>query len=132
MSMNDPIADMLTRIRNGLTAGHSVVDVPASRLKEEICAVLKHEGYIRDFRAMDVEAKPHLRIELKYLPDRSSVIQGLRRVSKPSLRRYVGWREIPPVRSGLGIAVISTSKGVMAGKQARSERLGGEVVCEVW
>jgi len=132
MSMSDPIADFLTRIRNGVRAGHGTVDVPASGLKAEICRVLKEEGFIADYIVSE-EPKPGLiRISLKYLPDRSPVLQGLRRVSKPSLRRYIPTSDIKSVRSGLGITIISTSKGVMTGKHARKEKVGGELLCEVW
>jgi small subunit ribosomal protein S8 len=134
MSMNDPIADMLTRMRNAITAKQVTVDVPASRTKEEICVVLKREGFIKDYALTDAIEVPRcqLRISLKYLPDRTPVIEGLRRVSRPSMRLYKRSKELRPVRSGFGIAVISTSKGVMTGKQARLAKLGGEVLCEVW
>ncbi len=132
MSMSDPIADMLTQIRNALTAGQSTVDIPASRMKEEICAVLKAEGYVRDYTVLDTGTHPRLRVELKYLEDRSPVIQGLRRVSKPSLRIYAHCDDVRPVRTGLGISILSTSKGIMTGKQARASHVGGEVLCEVW
>ena len=134
MSMSDPIADMLTRIRNALVAGKASADIPKSRVKEEICAVLKREGYIKDFTAIQVEDRSYgtLRLTLKYQADRSPVIQKLRRVSKPSLRVYANRKELRPVRNGLGIAIVSTSKGVMTGKQARAADVGGEVLCEVW
>ncbi|MDQ1257304.1 MAG: small subunit ribosomal protein [Candidatus Hydrogenedentes bacterium] len=132
MSMSDPIADLLTRIRNGLTAGHPAVEAPQSRMGEHICAVLKREGYIQEFTVTDAGPKARLRIELRYQPDRTPVIQGLRRVSRPSLRIYVKHDEIRPVRSGLGISVLSTSKGIMTGKQARNDKVGGELLCEVW
>jgi small subunit ribosomal protein S8 len=134
MSMSDPIGDMLTRVRNAVRAGHPSVDVPASRLKEDICALLKREGFIKDYALTDTRNAVHcqVRISLKYLPDRSPVIQGLRRVSKPSLRVYTRGKELRPVRSGMGIAVVSTSKGLMTGKQARAAKLGGEILCEIW
>jgi len=134
MSMSDPIADMLTRIRNAITARHSSVDVPASRMKENICAVLKKEGYIRDYALTDVLGAPRcqLRISLKYLPDQTCVIQGLRRISKPSLRVHRKRKALGFVRGGLGIALVSTSKGVMTSKQARQDNVGGEVLCEIW
>lgn len=134
MSMSDPIGDLLTRIRNAVQAGHPTVDVPASRLKEQICALLKREGFISDYVLTDAlsAVKCQVRITLKYLPDRSPVIQGLHRVSKPSLRVYSRGKELKPVRSGMGIAVVSTSKGLMTGKQARAQKLGGEILCEVW
>jgi small subunit ribosomal protein S8 len=134
MSMSDPIGDMLTRIRNAVQAGHPNVDIPASRLKEDICALLKREGFIKDYALTDAAGAVgcQVRVGLKYLPDRSAVIQGLRRVSKPSLRVYKRSKELRPVRSGMGIAVVSTSKGLMTGKQARAAKLGGEILCEVW
>jgi len=132
MSMSDPIADMLTRIRNAQQSGRPVAEFPASRLKEQICAVLKREGYVGGYTVQEGGPQGKLQVELKYLPDRSPVIQGLRRVSKPSLRVYVGQSKIRPVRSGLGITILSTSRGVMTGKQARATRVGGEVLCEVW
>lgn len=134
MSMSDPIADMLTRLRNASRTGKATVDIPASSVKESICAVLKREGFIRDYAATDELAKPHaqLRVTLKYAPDNTPVIQGLRRVSRPSLRVYSPGREIKMVRSGLGITIVSTSRGVMTGKQARASKVGGEVLCEVW
>lgn len=134
MSMSDPIADLLTRLRNAARTGRPTVDIPASRLKESVCAVLKKEGFIRDYVLTDDIAKPHaqLRVTLKYAPDNSPVIQGLRRVSRPSLRVHSPARDIKPVRSGLGITILSTSRGVMTGKQARAEHVGGEILCEVW
>jgi len=134
MSMSDPIADMLTRIRNAVQTGQPSVDVPASRIKENICAVLKREGFIQEYALTDPVETPHaqLRITLKYGPDQSPVIQGLRRVSKPSLRTYAGFKDVKIVRSGLGISIISTPQGVMTSKQARAARVGGEVLCEVW
>ncbi len=132
MSMSDPIADMLTRVRNALSTGHKVTDVPASTIKTEMCEVLKKEGYIRDYEAVEVEGHAQIRVELKYLRNRKPVIRGLRRISKPSLRVYAGHAEIKPVRSGLGISILSTSQGVMTGKQARDAKAGGEVLCEVW
>ena len=132
MSMSDPIADMLTRIRNANQVKHPTVDVPASRLKEQICSVLKREGYITDFSRIDDAHQGILRVSLKYQSDGSPVMTGLKRVSKPSLRVYTGRKGIQQVRSGLGISIITTSKGVMTGKEARREHVGGEVLCEVW
>ena len=134
MAMSDPIADMLTRLRNAITAGQAMVDMPTSKLKEQICALLKREGFIRDYMVSHVEGHPRglLRVTLKYMPDRTPVVKGLRRISKPSLRVYKQSKELRPVRSGLGIAVVSTSQGVMTGKQARAAHMGGEVLCEVW
>ena len=132
MSMSDPIADLLTRIRNALHAGYPSVEAPASRIKAGVCQVLKSEGYIQDYVQEDDGKQGILRISLKYTSDRKPVIQGIERVSKPSLRIYKGAKEIPNVRSGLGIAVVTTSKGVMTSKTARAENVGGEVLCEVW
>lgn len=132
MSMNDPISDFLTRVRNAVSARHNTVDVPASGLKAEICRVLKEEGFISDYIVSD-EPKPGLiRVTLKYTTERAPVLQGVRRVSRPSLRRYLGAEDIKQVRSGLGIAIISTSKGVMTGRKAREQKVGGELLCEVW
>lgn len=134
MAMSDPIADLLTRLRNGLQVGHPTVDVPASRLKEQVCAVLKQEGFIKDYGITEAENGKHrqIRVALKYRAGHKPVIQGLRRVSKPSLRVYMRSSELRPVRSGVGVAIVSTSRGVMTGKQARQARVGGEVLCEIW
>jgi small subunit ribosomal protein S8 len=132
MAINDPISDLLTRIRNASRAGKSTVDIPTSKLKVELCRVLKEEGFIRDF-VVDEDVFPkRLRVTLKYSGDRTPVLQGLRRVSKPSLKVYKRSDDLRPVRSGLGIAILSTSKGVMTGKRARHEQVGGEVICEIW
>ena len=132
MSMSDPIADLLTRVRNAIQARQATVDVPASKLKVEICRVLKDEGYISEYTVVDQPAPGSIRLHLKYARDRRSVLHGLKRVSKPSLRVYVGSQDIKPVCSGLGISIISTPQGVMTGKQARVSKVGGEVLCEVW
>ena len=135
MAMSDPIGDMLSRIRNALMAGHPSVDIPASRLKEEVCAVLKRQGFIKDYAGTEEEGggvRRKIRVDLKYMPDRKPVIQGLRRVSRPSLRVYMRSQELKPIRSGMGISIVSTSKGMMTGKQARAAKVGGEVLCEVW
>lgn len=132
MSMSDPIADLLTRIRNALSAGFPSVEAPASRLKEEVCRVLKQEGYINDYLRKEDGKQGILRISLKYSSDRTPIITGIRRVSKPSLRVYTGKREVRLVRSGLGISIVTTSKGVMTDRQARKANVGGEVLCEVW
>lgn len=132
MSMSDPIADLLTRIRNGLHAKRDKVDVPSSRIKREICRVLQSEGYIGEFSEIDDNKQGMMRITLRYRPNGAPVIKGLERVSKPSLRRYVGAKSIPVVLSGLGVAILTTPKGVMSGKRARQEQVGGEVVCRVW
>lgn len=135
MSMNDPISDMLTRLRNAIQAGQATVDIPASALKESVCAVLKREGFIHDYALAGERGAAHtqLRVTLRYAAGgKHSVIQGLKRVSKPSLRVHKNYRELRPVRSGLGIAILTTSKGVMTSKQARAARVGGEVLCEIW
>lgn len=132
MSMSDPIADLLTRVRNAVQARQSTVDVPASKVKVEICRVMKEEGYISDYTVVEEPVPGSIRIHLKYARDRKPVVQGLKRVSKPSLRVYASSNEIPPVRSGLGISILTTSNGVMTGKQARNAKVGGEVLCEVW
>jgi small subunit ribosomal protein S8 len=128
--MTDPISDMLTRIRNAHRALRPVVEVPHSKMKESIAHILKREGYIAD---VDTEGKPvkKLKLKLKY-EGRRGVIEGLRRVSTPGLRRYVGVSDIPRVRGGMGTAIVSTSKGLMTGVQARKEKLGGELICYVW
>ncbi len=132
MSMSDPIADLLTRMRNAIMAQHATADIPASNLKAEICRVLKEEGYIADY-VVESEPKPgQIRVTLKYVNEGASVVQGLKRISKPSLRVHKRSSEFKPVRSGLGISIVSTSKGVMTGKQARRDHVGGEVLCEVW
>jgi small subunit ribosomal protein S8 len=132
--MNDPISDMLTRIRNANRALLPAAEIPHSKLKESIAVILKREGYIQDYVVEPKpEAKPQksLKLKLKY-QGKKSVIEGLRRISTPGLRRYVGATEIPRVRGGLGVAVVSTSEGVMSGTQARKKNLGGELLCYVW
>jgi len=128
--MNDPISDMLTRIRNANRALLPSVDVPHSKMKESIAGILKREGYINDF-AVEGQVPKLIKLRLKY-QGKKSVIEGLRRVSSPGLRRYVGSTDIPRVRGGLGVAVLSTSEGIMTGNQARKKNLGGELVCYVW
>lgn len=130
--VTDPIADMLTRIRNALIAKHETVEVPASNVKRAIAQILLEEGYIKDFTEIDDGKQGILKITLKYGPNKQRVITGLKRISKPGLRVYVKKDEIPKVLGGLGIAIISTSKGVMTDKQARKEGLGGEVLCYIW
>ncbi len=131
MSWSDPIADMLTRVRNAQSAGIEIVEMPASRMKADIAQVLKDEGYVSDFE-VEGEARKLLRIALKYNADEKPVIRGIRRESKPGLRRFCGWKDVPRVLGGLGVAVISTSSGVMSGVEARRRKLGGEVICSVW
>ncbi len=128
--MNDPISDMLTRIRNANRALLPLVDVPHSKMKESIAGILKREGYISDF-AVEGQTARTLKLKLKY-QGKKSIIEGLRRVSSPGLRRYVGSTQIPRVRGGLGVAVLSTSEGIMTGTQARKKNLGGELLCYVW
>ena len=135
MSMTDPVADFLTRIRNAINASHENVEIPASRLKKEMARVLKEQGYIDGFELMPpAEGRPSefINIDLKYSPDRRSAITGIRRVSRPGQRTYVGSGAIPKVQGGLGTAIVSTSKGVMTGHDARKEGVGGEVVAYVW
>jgi small subunit ribosomal protein S8 len=132
MALTDPIADMLTRIRNANQALLEKVDIPASRLKVEISKVLKAEGFIRAYKLIDDNKQGVLRIYLKFGPGNERVIQGLRRVSRPGLRVYRKTAQIPRVMSGLGVSILSTSHGVMTGKQARERSLGGEVLCTVW
>lgn len=132
MQITDPIADMLTRIRNAGTAKHETVDVPASKMKISIAQILLDEGYIKGFQIIDDGTQGIIRITLKYLSGKEKAIQGLRRVSKPGLRVYAGADELPQVLKGLGIAIISTSKGVMTDKAARKLHVGGEVLAFVW
>ena len=127
----DPIADMLTRIRNAVMTGHEDVLVPASRTKLSIAKILRDEGFIQDYETLKGKPQTMIRIHLKYVDTRSAVV-GLERVSKPGLRVYVGTGEIPRVYGGLGISILSTSKGVMTGREAWRQRLGGEVLCYVW
>ena len=131
MSWSDPIADMLTRVRNAQSAGLDIVEMPASRLKADIVKVLKEEGYVSDYE-IEGDAKKTLRIALKYNDETKPVIRGIRRESKPGLCKFCGWKEVPRVLGGLGIAIISTSSGVMSGVEARRRKLGGEIICSVW
>ena len=130
--MTDPIADLLTRIRNASKERHEKLEIPASRLKANIVRVLKEEGYIKNFRLQREEGRPVIKVYLKYADNGAAVIQGIRRVSRPGLRRYAGYQEIPKPLGGAGIAIVSTSKGVLTGQKARLAKLGGEVLCEVW
>ena len=133
MSFTDPIADMLTRIRNGLSAEHDTVVIPSSKMKIEIARILKQEGYINNYSVEGDTAKDKIiTIELKYGPDKQKVISGLKRISKPGLRVYAKGESVPRVLNGLGIAIISTSKGLMTDRDARKAHLGGEVVAYVW
>ena len=133
MQITDPVADMLTRIRNANSAKHDTVDVPASNLKKAIAQILLDEGYVKNFQIINDGTQGVIRITLKYLqPGKEKVISGLRRVSKPGLRVYAGAEELPRVLRGLGIAIVSTSKGVMTDKAARANHVGGEVLAFVW
>ncbi|MBI1883988.1 MAG: 30S ribosomal protein S8 [Chlamydiae bacterium] len=132
MSMSDPISDLLTRIRNASSAKKEYADVPASSLKEEVLKVLKKEGFIQDFKKAEEAAHPWLRVYLKFTPSGMSVIQGIQRSSTPGRRFYVSVDEIPRVKGGLGVAILSTSKGVLADRKAKSLHVGGEVLCKVW
>jgi small subunit ribosomal protein S8 len=135
MSMTDPIADFLTRVRNGITAAHEEVEIPSSKLKREMARILKEQGYIRDF-AVEAPTADHpgeiIRVTLKYTEERRSAITGLKRVSRPGQRHYVDHTHIPKVLGGMGTAIVSTSRGVMTGHEARDAGVGGEVVAHVW
>ena len=134
MSMTDPIADMLTRIRNGIQAHHDRIELPTSKLKVEVARILKSEGFIANFKEVSDDGKPQgtLRIYLKYSEDGEPVIHGIERVSRPGRRVYRGKEEIPAVLGGLGLAIVSTSKGVLSGAEAARTGIGGEVLCQVW
>jgi len=132
MHVTDPVADMLTRIRNANAARHDSVDIPASKFKKSIAEILKQEGYIKSINTIQDNGQGTLRIALQYTQDNERVITGIKRVSKPGLRVYVGAEDLPKVLRGLGIAIVSTSKGVMTDKRARSEKIGGEVLAFVW
>jgi len=132
MPMTDPIADLLTRIRNAQHMGHEAITLPASRLKQRIAEALAAEGYLRDVRYEAAVPQGKLVIGLKYGPDRTGVINDIRRVSRPGRRVYVGAQDIPRVKNGLGIALLSTSKGVLVDREARKNRLGGELLCTIW
>ena len=132
MQITDTIADMLTRIRNANSAKHPTVDVPASNMKKQIAQILVDEGYIKSFRVIDDDKQGVIRITLKYTENKSQVITGLRRVSKPGLRMYSNSKDMPKVMKGLGIAIVSTSKGIMTDREARKNNVGGEVLAFVW
>jgi small subunit ribosomal protein S8 len=129
---HDPIADMLTRLRNAGMAKHEKIELPASHLKERVLHVLKEEGFIRDYEVTSEKPFPRIKVYLKYGPGKTRVIRGIRQISKPGLRVYAQRDEVPRVLGGLGIAVVSTSEGIMTDKSARALRLGGEVICYVW
>jgi len=132
MKTSDPLSDLFTRLRNAMRAGHDRVDVPASRLKEEVLNVLAQEGFIASFRKVQEEGRPVLRVGLKYDPEGEPIVVGLERVSRPGRRVYARAGAIPSVLGGLGVAIVSTSKGIVSDKSARQSRLGGEVLCNVW
>jgi small subunit ribosomal protein S8 len=132
MTMTDPIADMLTRIRNALRAAHETVDMPNSKVKRDIAKVLKAEGYIKNHKIISDGRHRLIRIFLKYDEDGEPIIEGAKRVSKPSCRIYSGYKDIPKVLNGYGINIVSTSKGLMTDRQAREMRVGGEILCAVW
>ena len=132
MNMTDPIADMLTRIRNAVSSKHDTVAMPSSKMKVAIAHVLKDEGFIRDFQIESESNRPMLKIELSYTGRKEPVLSGIKRVSKPGLRVYVQKREIPRVLGGLGVAILSTPEGVMTGQVARQKSVGGEILCYVW
>ena len=132
MTMTDPIADMLTRLRNANSVLHDKVEIPGSKIKKAIASVLKEEGFIKDFTFTENDKQGVLTLTLKYGPKREKVISGIKRISKPGLRMYAKHAELPKVLGGLGIAIISTSKGIMSDKEARKAGLGGEVIAYVW
>ncbi len=132
MTMSDPIADMLTRIRNAAKARFNSVDIPGSKLKNELAKIMKDEGFIRNYKFVKDGKQGILRVYLKYGSDRESVIYGLKRVSKPSRRVYVKGKNVKPVMNGMGVTILSTSKGIMSDKKARSENVGGEIICNIW
>ncbi len=130
--MTDPISDMLARIRNALMARKKTVTIPASKIKLEIVRILKEEGYIEDYQYIDEKPQGKIEIVLKYDENKRPVIAGLRRVSKPGRRIYMGYKDLPKVLDGLGIAIVSTSQGIMTDYEARKRKIGGEVICEIW
>ena len=132
MTMTDPIADMLTRIRNANTVGHDTVEVPASKMKTSIAGILAEEGYIKGFDVIDDKKQGIIRIYMKYGANKERVISGIKKISKPGLKVYAKAEDVPRVLGGLGIAIVSTSKGVVSDKEARKLGVGGEVVCYVW
>ena len=132
MVINDPIADMLTRIRNAQVARHDTVTMPASNMKKSIAKLMQNEGFIKSYEVIDDGLQGEIKITLKYLDKKQPVIVGLKRISKPGLRVYASCEDLPKVLGGLGVAIISTSKGVMTDRMAREENLGGEVLCYIW
>ena len=132
MTMTDPVADMLTRIRNANIAGHATVDIPASKIKKNIAEILVKEGYIKGYEIVEGETQDTIRVAMKYGPDKAKVITGIKKISKPGLKVYAKADEVPKVLGGLGIAIISTSSGLITDKEARRVGVGGEVICYVW
>ena len=132
MQMSDVIADMLTRIRNANDAKHATVDIPASNMKKSIADILVNEGYVKSYQVIDDGKQGTIRVTLKYAGNKQKVLRGLKRVSKPGLRIYAGYEDMPKVMNGLGIAIVSTSKGIMTDKKARAAKVGGEVLAFVW
>ena len=132
MQMSDVIADMLTRIRNANNAKHSTVDIPASNMKKSIADILVEEGYVKGYQIVDNGNQGIIRVTLKYMEGKQKVIRGIRRISKPGLRIYAGYEDMPKVMNGLGVAIVSTSKGIMTDKKARGLKVGGEVLAFVW
>ena len=132
MTMTDPVADMLTRIRNANTAGHADVEIPASKIKKNIAEILLKEGYIKGYEIVENPPQDMIKVQMKYGPDKAKVITGIKRISKPGLKVYAKKDEVPKVLGGLGIAIISTSSGLITDKQARELGVGGEVICYVW
>jgi small subunit ribosomal protein S8 len=132
MNISDPIADMLTRIRNGIQARHTQVEMPSSKMKVGIAKILKDEGFIKDFEVTKDVPQAVLRVSLKYTPERESVVSTIKRLSKPGLRRYTKRDSIPTALGGIGLVIMSTPKGLMSGKEAYKRNLGGELICEVW
>jgi small subunit ribosomal protein S8 len=128
----DPITDLLNRLRNAMRAGHERADIPASRVKENLLKVLADEGYVASYRRVEEKGRPLLRVGLKYDPDGEPVVNGFERVSRPGRRVYAPAKEIPEVLGGLGISILSTSRGILTGRQAREAKLGGEILCNVW
>ena len=132
MTMTDPVADMLTRIRNANTAGHATVDIPASKIKKNIAEILVKEGYIKGYEVVAGETQDIIRVTMKYGPEKTKVISGIKKISKPGLKVYAKANEVPKVLGGLGIAIISTASGLVTDKEARKLGVGGEVICYVW
>ena len=132
MTMTDPIADMLTRIRNANTVGHETVEIPASKMKKAIAEILKEEGYITDFDVIEDDKQGMIKVTMKYGANKERVISGIKKISKPGLKVYAKANDVPKVLGGLGIAIISTSKGIISDKEARKLGVGGEVICYVW